>query len=147
MAEKKSKSCPPEIQPSVDRLRKSLDDVEKILEPFLNGSILDVQDKMTCLEKAKVELVSLYAINSLFWMYLCTQGVDTKEHPIKHELARIQQYMRRMKQITDREKAAKLDKSAAKRFINSALWDRNQKGETSKKRKATSDDGGVPNKK
>ncbi|XP_071833832.1 nuclear nucleic acid-binding protein C1D-like [Apostichopus japonicus] len=132
-----SQACPSEIQPSLERFKKSLADVEKTLKPILDGSVTDVQEKMTSLEKAKTELVSLYAINSLFWMYLCTQGVDLTEHPIKHELGRIQQYMRKMKQITDRQKAARLNKSAAKRFVKNALWDLNEeKGESSRKRKS-----------
>lgn len=125
-------ACPSEIQTSLERFKRSLEDVEKVLKPILDGSITEVQEKMTSLEKAKTELVSLYAINSLFWMYLCTQGVDLKEHPIKHELSRIQQYMRKMKQITDRQKASRIDKGAAKRFVKSALWDQNEdKGESS----------------
>ncbi|PIK48454.1 Nuclear nucleic acid-binding protein C1D [Apostichopus japonicus] len=73
---------------------------------------------MTSLEKAKTELVSLYAINSLFW----------RKNTAVHE---------EDETITDRQKAARLNKSAAKRFVKNALWDLNEeKGESSRKRKS-----------
>ncbi|OBS77938.1 hypothetical protein A6R68_19672 [Neotoma lepida] len=43
-------------------------------------------------------------------VYLATQGVNPKEHPVKQELERIRVYMNRVKEITDKKKAAKLDR-------------------------------------
>uniref|UniRef100_A0A8C0RZ49 Nuclear nucleic acid-binding protein C1D n=1 Tax=Canis lupus familiaris TaxID=9615 RepID=A0A8C0RZ49_CANLF len=75
------------------------------------------------LEQAKVDLVSAYTLNSMFWVYLATQGVNPKEHPVKQELERIRVYMNRVKEITDKKKAGKLDKGAASRFVKNALWE------------------------
>ena len=36
---------------------------------------------------------------------------------------RIRTYMNRVKEITDRKKAARLDKGAVSRFVRNALWD------------------------
>uniref|UniRef100_A0A8C9FV45 Nuclear nucleic acid-binding protein C1D n=1 Tax=Pavo cristatus TaxID=9049 RepID=A0A8C9FV45_PAVCR len=40
------------------------------------------------LEQAKLDLVSAYTLNSMFWVYLATQGINPKEHPVKQELGR-----------------------------------------------------------
>uniref|UniRef100_A0AAY4DF84 Nuclear nucleic acid-binding protein C1D n=1 Tax=Denticeps clupeoides TaxID=299321 RepID=A0AAY4DF84_9TELE len=75
------------------------------------------------LEQAKLDLMSVYALNSLFWAYLVTQGINPKDHGIKHELERIRKSMNRVKEISDKKKAARLDKEAASRFLRNAMWD------------------------
>ncbi|XP_021245642.1 nuclear nucleic acid-binding protein C1D isoform X2 [Numida meleagris] len=77
------------------------------------------------LEQAKLDLVSAYTLNSMFWVYLATQGINPKEHPVKQELERIRTYMNKVKEIADKKKASKLDKGAASRFVRNALWEAN----------------------
>ncbi|KAL1263413.1 hypothetical protein QQF64_006152 [Cirrhinus molitorella] len=79
--------------------------------------------KLDPLDRAKLDLMSAYALNSMFWMYLVTQGVNPKDHAIKQELDRIRTHMNKIKEITDKRKAARLDKNAASRFVRNALWD------------------------
>eukprot|EP00069_Balaena_mysticetus_P014682 bmy_08820T0 len=50
-------------------------------------------------------------------------GINPKEHPVKQELERIRVYMNRVKEITDKKKAGKLDRGAASRFVKNALWE------------------------
>uniref|UniRef100_A0A8C5KSI8 Nuclear nucleic acid-binding protein C1D n=1 Tax=Jaculus jaculus TaxID=51337 RepID=A0A8C5KSI8_JACJA len=83
--------------------------------------------KLDPLEQAKVDLVSAYTLNSMCWLYLATQGVNPKEHPVKQELERIRVYMNKVKEITDKRKAAKLDRGAAAQFVKNALWERKPK--------------------
>lgn len=73
-------------------------------------------------------MMSAYTLNSLFWMYLITRGINPREHAVKQELERIRAYMTRVKDITDRKKAARLDKGAAARFVRSALYDAEEGG-------------------
>ncbi|KAG7280481.1 hypothetical protein CRUP_033782 [Coryphaenoides rupestris] len=80
------------------------------------------------LEQAKLDLMSAYTLNSLFWMYLVTRGINPREHAVKQELERIRTYMMRVKDITDRKKAARLDKGAAARFVRNALYDAEEGG-------------------
>ncbi|XP_008336189.2 nuclear nucleic acid-binding protein C1D-like, partial [Cynoglossus semilaevis] len=63
----------------------------------------------------------------LFTVYLVTQGVNPREHGIKQELERIRTYMNRVKEISDKKKAARLDKGAASRFLRNALYDPEEK--------------------
>merc|ERR1711872_823140 len=63
-----------------------------------------------------------YSINSLFWAYLSTQGINPKQHPIRNELKRIQEYMGKVKLAEEKRKMARVDTHAAKRFVRNALW-------------------------
>uniref|UniRef100_A0A672H062 Nuclear nucleic acid-binding protein C1D n=1 Tax=Salarias fasciatus TaxID=181472 RepID=A0A672H062_SALFA len=66
-------------------------------------------------------------VETLFHLYLVTQGVNPREHGIKQELERIRTYMNRVKEITDKKKAARLDKGAASRFVRNALYEPDDK--------------------
>ncbi|KAM4772530.1 nuclear nucleic acid-binding protein C1D isoform 1-T2 [Rhinophrynus dorsalis] len=114
---------PTEIHEYLLAFDKSVGSVDDMLNKMMTVSRSELLQKIEPLEQAKLDLVSAYTLNSLFWVYLTTQGVNPKEHPVKEELERIRSYMNRVKEITDRKKAAKLDKGAAKRFIKHALCD------------------------
>ncbi|XP_033641212.1 nuclear nucleic acid-binding protein C1D-like [Asterias rubens] len=138
---------PKEIANPLRTFQKSLIEVEKVLAPLKRASLPDLNCKLQALDRAKMELVSAYAINSMFWMYLCTHGINPREHPIKHELGRIQKYMNRVKEIADKELAAKLDKGAAKRFVNAALFDATEEKPKKGKRKLAGSSEAGPSKK
>ncbi|CAH2253897.1 nuclear nucleic acid-binding C1D [Pelobates cultripes] len=114
---------PTEIHEYLSAFEKSVDSVEEMLKKMMSVSRAELLQKIDPLEQAKLDLVSAYTLNSLFWVYLSSQGVNPKDHPVKEELERIRSYMNRVKEITDRKKAARLDKGAARRFIKHALSD------------------------
>uniref|UniRef100_A0A6I8RHY6 Nuclear nucleic acid-binding protein C1D n=1 Tax=Xenopus tropicalis TaxID=8364 RepID=A0A6I8RHY6_XENTR len=114
---------PTEIHEYLMAFDKSVGSVDEMLNKMMSVSRSELLQKIEPLEQAKLDLVSAYTLNSLFWIYLTTQGINPKEHPVKEELERIRSYMNRVKEITDRKKAAKLDKGAARRFIKHALCD------------------------
>lgn len=111
---------PTEIDEYLTGFDTSLGSVNDVVQKLLAVSRSD--QKLDPLEQAKLDLMSVYALNSLFWMYLVTQGVNPKDHGIKQELERIRTYMNKVKEITDRKKAARLDKGAVSRFVRNALW-------------------------
>ena len=80
-----------------------------------------------------MDLVSVYAVNSLFWAYLITQGINPRTHAIKGELDRIRIYMSKIKEIEDRGKAPTLEKGAAKRMVRNAMFDLEEKNKERKK--------------
>ncbi|KAM8946572.1 nuclear nucleic acid-binding protein C1D [Pelodytes ibericus] len=114
---------PTEIHDYLLAFEKSVGSVNEMLKQMMSVSRTELLQRIDPLEQAKLDLVSAYTLNSLFWIYLTTQGVNPKEHPVKEELERIRSYMNRVKEITDRKKAARLDKGAAQRFIKHALYD------------------------
>ncbi|XP_069810940.1 nuclear nucleic acid-binding protein C1D isoform X2 [Dendropsophus ebraccatus] len=129
---------PMEIHEYLVAFNDSVGSVDEMLNKMMSVSRSELLQKIDPLEQAKLDLVSAYTLNSLFWVYLTTQGVNPKEHAVKGELERIRSYMNRVKEITDRKKAARLDKGAAQRFIKHALCDPASEEATTAKKKAKS---------
>jgi exosome complex protein LRP1 len=124
----------------VRELHESLADLRQALNEF-NNNYNNIKSKaLSPLLKAKLELTNSYAINSLFWIYLTTKGINPYEHRIKGEIIRLKGYMERVQQIEDKHKQIKLDTNAANRFIRSALWEPNDDNIDDKKLSQTSID-------
>ncbi|CAK1542945.1 unnamed protein product [Leptosia nina] len=79
------------------------------------------RDKMSLPAQIDMDLSLALALNSLYWIQLRIEGVDLSDHPIKHELIRLQKAMKRWRQIQDSKKRPTMDIAAAKRFIASGL--------------------------
>ncbi|KFP75698.1 Nuclear nucleic acid-binding protein C1D, partial [Acanthisitta chloris] len=124
---------PTEIHDYLTAFEKSLGSVDEMLKTMMSVSRSELLQKLDPLEQAKLDLVSVYTLNSMFWVYLATQGVNPKEHPVKQELERIRTYMNKVKEIADKKMAGKLDKGAASRFVRNALWEPNEKNEQTSK--------------
>ncbi|XP_018422445.1 PREDICTED: nuclear nucleic acid-binding protein C1D [Nanorana parkeri] len=129
---------PTEIHEYLLAFEKSVGSVDEMLTKMMSVSRSELLQKLDPVEQAKLDLVSAYTLNSLFWVYLVTQGINPKEHPVKDELERIRSYMNRVKEITDRKKAARLDKGAAQRFIKHALCDLTPEEDSPAKKKSKS---------
>nr|ADO28157.1 nuclear nucleic acid-binding protein c1d [Ictalurus furcatus] len=112
---------PAEIAEYLTGFVSSVSSVQNVIQTLMSVSKGDSL-KLGPLEQAKLDLMSVYALNSLFWMYSVTQGVNPKDHGIKQELERIRTNMNRIKEITDKKQATCLDKDAASRFVRNALW-------------------------
>ncbi|XP_041865471.1 nuclear nucleic acid-binding protein C1D [Melanotaenia boesemani] len=126
---------PHEIDEQLTSFNSSVNAVKTMLDKLMSMSRNDQLQKLDPLDQAKLDLMSAYTLNSLFWMYLVTQGINPREHGIKQELERIRTYMNRVKEITDKKKAARLDKGAASRFVQSALY--NPEDKDSRKKAAS----------
>ncbi|KAL6068678.1 hypothetical protein STEG23_012518, partial [Scotinomys teguina] len=84
--EEMNEDYPVEIHESLSALESSLGAVDDMLKTMMSVSRNELLQKLDPLEQAKVDLVSAYTLNSMFWVYLATQGVNPKEHPVKQEL-------------------------------------------------------------
>ncbi|NXG71978.1 C1D protein, partial [Baryphthengus martii] len=124
---------PTEIQDYLAAFEKSLGSVDEMLKTMVSVSRSELLQKLDPLEQAKLDLVSVYTLNSMFWVYLATQGINPKDHPVKQELERIRTYMNKVKEIADKKKASKLNKGAASRFVRSALWEPKSENEHTSK--------------
>ncbi|XP_057704530.1 nuclear nucleic acid-binding protein C1D [Corythoichthys intestinalis] len=132
MADGKMDDYPYEIDEQLKGFESSVSTVKSMLDTLMSMPRNDLEQKLDPLDQAKLDLMSAYTLNSLFWMYLVTQGVNPREHGIKQELERIRTYMSRVKDITDKKKAARLDKDAAGRFLRNALYDPEEKASKTK---------------
>lgn len=120
------------MKKKLDAFDTSLFNIEHTLKPFLKVPKNDMHEKIDDpLENAKIDLMVTYSINSLFWAYLVTQGINPKQHPVKNELVRIKEYMGKIKLAEEKKKMARVDTAAAKRFVRNALWEPKKKDESS----------------
>eukprot|EP00794_Sanderia_malayensis_P019918 gene19918-21869_t len=124
MADEMEHPLPEDLLAAMENLKGTLKDCDKLLKKLTEVPLQDSKSKLEPLQKAKLDLTATYAINSLFWIYLVTQGVNATDHPVKDELERIKKYMMKIKSTEEKIKGAdaKLDKEAAKRLLTSALW-------------------------
>ncbi|KAI3362787.1 hypothetical protein L3Q82_001841 [Scortum barcoo] len=138
-ADSGAEDYPHEIDEQLTGFHSSVSSVRNMLDKLMSMPRNELLQKLDPLDQAKLDLMSAYTLNSLFWMYLVTQGVNPREHGIKQELERIRTYMNKVKEITDKKKAARLDKGAASRFLRNALYDPDEKGSTKKASKKAAD--------
>eukprot|EP01097_Dermamoeba_algensis_P006848 TRINITY_DN4270_c0_g1_i1.p1 TRINITY_DN4270_c0_g1~~TRINITY_DN4270_c0_g1_i1.p1 ORF type:complete len:204 (+),score=36.63 TRINITY_DN4270_c0_g1_i1:167-778(+) len=116
---------PVELSKTIDSLENELVHIEKYLKPFLESPLKDVTASLTPLEEAKLNVISAFAINTLFYMYLKTQGVSPSKHRVKEELERVKLYFQKIKAIsTKSQPSSQVDLEAAKRFIAQGIGKR-----------------------
>ncbi|XP_037658690.1 nuclear nucleic acid-binding protein C1D-like [Choloepus didactylus] len=116
-----SEDYPLEIHEYFLTLENSIGVVNEMLKTIMSVYRNELLKKLDPLGQEKVDLVSVYTLNSMFWVYLVIQRVNPKDYPVKQELERIRLYMNTFKEITDKKKAGKLDRGAASRFLTNAL--------------------------
>ena len=109
----------------VEELQENIEDLEDNLDSVLNGSFAATSKKLPLLDRAKLNVLLVYSIESLVFSYLKLQGVQAKEHPVFKELTRVKQYFEKIKVAEVAPEVAqptvKLNKDAAGRFIKYAL--------------------------
>lgn len=107
----------------INKFHMSVDKVGDALELCCGR---DVYADLSPEEKVEYDLFLSYSLNSLFWSYLRTQGVDPLKHGVKNELDRVKSYMTRAKQVREKQSMPRIDKEAAERFVTSGLWEPGQ---------------------
>nr|CRZ22727.1 Bm6734 [Brugia malayi] len=121
-----SDSIPPEVVEQLRRFNEALTILEDTyLKHFSNS--LEENAQRPPLEKLEIDLMSVFVINSLYWMLLCTHGQKPKENEVlQNEIDRTKEYMGRLKQLEERKTAPCLNQRAAKSFVRNALWEPKQ---------------------
>lgn len=108
----------------LDTLNASLDDLEDILTPLTHTrTVHDTATSLPVADKARLYVLTTYALESLLFSYLRIQGVDVKEHGIRQELSRVRNYVQKIKEAQEgpEKRDMALDKGAAGRFIKAGL--------------------------
>ncbi|XP_025414136.1 nuclear nucleic acid-binding protein C1D-like [Sipha flava] len=107
-----------ELVNSIQNLDKSIIEIEALLE----SQIAIDYTSLSVEEKIKHDLLNVFALNSLYWMYLRMNGTDPTTHNIKRELDRIKSTMDIAKGAMSKKNMLRVDKGAAGRVIEHALW-------------------------
>ncbi|GLI77167.1 hypothetical protein PoHVEF18_005452 [Penicillium ochrochloron] len=113
------------LLPLLEQLDDDVDDLEDALQPLLGSSLNKMSKNMPIFDKAKIHVLTTYALESLIFSYLRLQGVDALQHPVYREITRVKQYFTKMKALEEPEEPEQrtmvLDKAAAGRFIKHGL--------------------------
>ncbi|KAI1610656.1 Sas10/Utp3/C1D family-domain-containing protein [Exophiala viscosa] len=111
----------------VEQLEENIEDLEENFEPLLEreSDFASITKKLPLLDRAKLNVLVVYAIESLLFSYLKLQGVDAKEHAVFRELARVRQYFEKIKNAepgaVTAQPSVTLNREAAERVIKHAL--------------------------
>ncbi|RMZ86483.1 hypothetical protein DV736_g6289, partial [Chaetothyriales sp. CBS 134916] len=111
-----------EILPYLDHLEDNLDNLGECLNAFLpNDSLGATAKKLPLLDRAKLHVTVVYAIESLIFSYLRLHNLSPHAHPVFKELARVKSYFDKIRDVENAPAAARkkpdaaLDKNAAER--------------------------------
>lgn len=91
-----SDSAEASVNSAIKSIDNSIDKIEDILKAGLECQHYDEFDLK---DKVNYDLFVAYTLNTLYWIYLRTRGVDPNKHEIKNELSRIKEYMLKAKQV------------------------------------------------
>ncbi|KAK6351222.1 hypothetical protein TWF718_004392 [Orbilia javanica] len=132
-----------ELWPALDDFEDNVDAMSKTLKPLLEQNLPKHASMLPLFDKAKLYIITTYALESLLYSYLEASATPTADHPIMKELTRVRQYFQKIRDIESKEPKKEdkapvassssssahkdtrdnlaLDKAAAERFISAAL--------------------------
>ncbi|KAF9384802.1 hypothetical protein CPC16_008271 [Podila verticillata] len=119
-----SDTLPANHRNATNALLNTLAELESIFAPLFAtpSSLSETLAKLDIEKRCQLELMIGYAINTLAFINLKTNGTAPNTHPVMHELKRIKQYTEKLRQVTQGNKPnMEVDKQAAERFIKGAL--------------------------
>nr|OQO32315.1 hypothetical protein B0A51_00374 [Rachicladosporium sp. CCFEE 5018] len=118
------------ISPLLEDLTSSIDDLESALLPLLTTPTSTLSSKLPLLDKAKLHVLTTYALDSLLFSLLKVNGTDTKTHPISTEIARVKSYFGKISEVEKgpEERRLVVDREAAGRFVRAGLAGNDAKG-------------------
>ncbi|KND01171.1 uncharacterized protein SPPG_04261 [Spizellomyces punctatus DAOM BR117] len=129
----------PDLSALTDTLESAVSRVTNLMEPLFSLPFEQQLGNLAPLERAKLEVLMAFAMNSLIFVYLKTQGVQP-DAPVKREMLRIKGYINKIKDAAGLNKPTmRLDSQAAKRFVNHSLIANPEVSEEIKKRKHESE--------
>ncbi len=102
-------------------LETRLKAVEEGLKPFLEQGFEEAIADLDEEEVARLNIVLSFAMTSLFYIFLRTQGISAANHPVKKELARVQAYIGKLKSASEAHKLSKSNAEAASKLLESVV--------------------------
>ncbi|KAF9901181.1 hypothetical protein EC991_006437 [Linnemannia zychae] len=120
-----SQTLPANHRNATNAMLASLAELETMLAPlFATPSALsETVAKLDTEKRCQLELLLAYALNTLAFINLKSNGTAPASHPVMHELKRIKGYTEKLRQVTQGApvNTMEVDKDAAARFIKGAL--------------------------
>ncbi|KXS17663.1 hypothetical protein M427DRAFT_54268 [Gonapodya prolifera JEL478] len=117
-------ASPETLLSSLSDLNAALADALAFLTPLLAAPLGDTLHDLHPLDRAKLYIAVCSAIDTITFVFLRTQGINPRDHPVMQELERIKLYVAKVKSVEGSDKsqnAWRIDKAAAGRFIRAGL--------------------------
>ncbi|KAI9302772.1 hypothetical protein BJ944DRAFT_146881, partial [Cunninghamella echinulata] len=70
----------------IKALKNRIELINKHLEPLLTRDLTEIYGSLPLNEKCQLDALLSFAIGSLYYMYIRTQGEDPKKHELMKEL-------------------------------------------------------------
>lgn len=154
---------PSDLPELLEDYTANIDELTDALHPLLKTPLRTTASTLPLLDKAKLHILTAYAVESLLFSTLQASGADAKAHAVFPELARLKTYFAKVKQAEGMVAGgdagdgsggsrARLDKDAAARFIKHGLagnerYDRERAEQMAKERARASAKAAMLNKK
>ncbi|PIO75604.1 hypothetical protein TELCIR_02335 [Teladorsagia circumcincta] len=117
------KTLPVESLKRLQKFDEALTALEVAIAPILQVGF-DDHMKRSALGLVRVDVMTMFVMNSLGWCLAALRGLDPKDDvQLADELRRTKQYVERLKSIETRKSAPGLNKRVAKAFVRNALWE------------------------
>ncbi|KAL4460406.1 hypothetical protein ABPG74_000157 [Tetrahymena malaccensis] len=93
------------LDQNLDNIVQGLDDADKMLQVLFDEQNIDkLAENISLGQYAELNNALAYHANSLYFMFLKTNGFPVKEHKINQELARVKTYMQKVKAGVEQKK-------------------------------------------
>ncbi|EFW99161.1 exosome-associated family protein [Grosmannia clavigera kw1407] len=119
-----------DLAPRLSQLSADIDRLEAAVAPLLlDGHQTTTSQRLPLLDRAKLQVLAGYALESTLFCSLGLAGVDARSHAVFRELLRVRQYMQKIDAVEKKSSAAddgpasRLDKAAAIRFVKADMDD------------------------
>jgi exosome complex protein LRP1 len=115
---------PPDLAQPVTDLASAISTIEAQVQRLQSAPWAELCKGLTPLEVARMHLMVAYTINTLFYIYLKTQGLPTANHPVREELERVKAYIRKVKEVSQAQRGGAAEaaaQGAVQRVIAEAL--------------------------
>jgi exosome complex protein LRP1 len=120
-------ALPDDVKAPLLEFDLALREVEEQVGELTSRDWAEMTQGASPLDVARLNVTSAYTLNTLFFIYLKTQGLPTTDHPVKQELDRVRQHLKKVKtvagQVEEERANSRLNADAARRFITHALAD------------------------
>eukprot|EP01126_Amoeba_proteus_P020834 TRINITY_DN2114_c0_g2_i1.p1 TRINITY_DN2114_c0_g2~~TRINITY_DN2114_c0_g2_i1.p1 ORF type:complete len:161 (-),score=39.38 TRINITY_DN2114_c0_g2_i1:95-577(-) len=124
-------ALPQDLQENIQTFETKLQELENLLQPFFEVEMNERLSSMAPHDAARMNITIAYALNSLFYMYLKTQGISPADHPVSGELERIKEYIIKLKESQETSGPSVIVNTAAsKRVIAHGISKKEKRGST-----------------
>lgn len=84
------------LKEKVEKLHESVEKIHKLLNAMKTSFDYN---KLESLDKIDYDLFLGFTLNTLYWLYLRTKGIDPNKNDVKNELNRVKSYMLKAKEV------------------------------------------------